>query len=277
MFRAFLAVFCLFGIDLCAEVAEFERPPAGLKQRVIESYDQDEEDMTVEILRSKTVEVFDEKGDLVSREVMDPIGKTEKFTYTHIYGEKKEIAERTELDALGVALRRWRYHMNEVGILEVTVTVFDSEQDREYCYRFNKRGTVDEFSQKDGDVISRKIINKYQEDGSLSEQYEFSEGKLVCRSEYQYNSKGRMIRRLCYKKNGQLSVEEEFNTVGDTELYSVYDHYGKEVIEQLAQEYKYDGSGRVLEVRWSKGKIANRKTKYHYGANYYHYEFSEKK
>lgn len=290
MIKVCLAILCLCGINLSAEVPGFEKPPANLKKRVVEYYDQDEKDMTVEMLDRKIVEVFNEKGDLVAREFSGVDGKKEKFTYQHVYDKNGEISSRMEINAAGETVKHWRYSKNDAGLLEVLMTMPGDEKKTECLYRFNKRGDLEEHScsqttlnklGKEVVEVTEKVLNKYSPEGKIIEQFEFaysstlSRVELVQRSEFKYNEGGQLTRRICFKKNGHLFVEETFNAVGHTESYSIYDRYGDDVVEQTANEYQYDESGKIVEVKWNHGKVANLKFKFQSGHTYYHYEFSK--
>lgn len=268
----FAALFCFCASGAFADVPEFEKPAAGMKTRTVESYDKDDKDPAVERFTVKIMEQFDDKGDLVSRELSDADGKTEKLSYKHTYGTDGQIEERSELDADGKVLRKWEYGKNDAGNSVVKLTVFGATE-REYCiYQFDQKGRLTELVRESGK--GSKTINHYDsDDGSLTEQLEFAAGNLTYRTEFEYDKKGILRGRSRYNKMGYIAVEEKFNAAGDLETHEAYDWYGDDIVEQSAHEYVYDDHGRISEDNWMNGKIEKRELVMHRGHSYYTYEF----
>ncbi len=272
----FATLFCFCAFGVFADVPEFEKPATGLKTLTIESYDKDDKDLTVERFTLKTVEKFDDRGDLVSRELSDADGKTEKLSYKHVYGTDGQIEERSELDADGKILRKWEYGKNDAGNLKVKLTVFEASENQVCIYQFDQKGRLDELVCESGK--GSKTINHYDaDDGALIEQLEFAAGNLSYRTEFEYDKKGKLRGRSRYNKMGYLSVEENFNSAGDPETRAVYDYYGDDIVEQSAHEYVYDDHGRITEDNWMNGQIEKHALVMHRGHSYYTYEFSEQK
>ncbi len=270
-----LFFFCAFGVF--ADAPEFEKPVPGLKIKVTEFWDVDSKDPTRETFDRKITENFDEKDDLVSRELSDDSGKIKKFTYKHVYGADGQIVERSELDEKGKVLRRWSYKRNKAGNLEIEQRIALEAGDLAYVYRFDSKGRLEEWACTECKGSKTKIVNHYRDDGLLKDQDELVEGQVRYHTEFEYDGKGKLRRAIRRNHMNYLSAEESYNLAGDLEDRASYDYYGDEAVARSAHEYTYDKGGRITEDAWMDGKIEKKEFALKRGHIYYKYEFFEQK
>lgn len=268
--------FALSGSAFTADVPEFDNPAKGLKSRVAEYYLTDENDPTLEVLSRRVSEVFNEAGDLVSSTEEDLKGKTVKIIYKHNYNAKGEPLDRQEVDGSGNVLREWKYDRAADGSLKVMVTVSVRLKIQKHLYVFDQRGALLSVTAVDVDKKEKDppaVKNIYGPDGKLTEQVQMAGAKVRRQVKFEYSENGKLQKRVEYQgSNGNLAIEESYNSAGDTDVVEVYDHYGSEVMERTDHEYKYDDSGRITEDSWGHQKIVGYKLKAESGRTYYKYE-----
>lgn len=273
----FVLAFFITGVDLSAEMQDFEKPPAGLKTRVIEYWDKDNENLETEHFDRKVTETFNEKGELVSRDYEDSHGKTEKLTYKHVYDVNGQVLERQELDGKGKVLQVWSYKKDNNGKLEISLRMVLAGGDMVCAYRFDEKGRLTELEWLECHGSKTKLVNRYEDNGRLKGRDEFVEGKSRFTTEFEY-SKDSVLRRAVRRNHmGYLAVEEEYNAAGDLETRAEYDYYGLEVRSKNSHEYKYNDAGQIIEDDWMDGAIRSGKLVVLRGHIYYKYEFYEKK
>lgn len=277
MRHLFALVFLVAGVNLSAEMPEFEKPPAGLKARVIEYWDKDNENLETEHFDRKVIETFNEKGELVSRYHEDSHGKTEKLTYKHVYAADGQILERQEFDDKGKILQIWSYKKDANGKLEIRLRMTLASGDMVCAYRFDEKGRLTELEWLECHGSKTKLVNRYQDDGRLKGRDELVEGKSRFTTEFEYNKDGVLRRAVRRNHMGYLAVEEDYNAAGDLEARTEYDYYGLEVRSKNSHEYAYNDAGQITEDDWMDGRLELRKLVFRRGHIYYKYEFYEKK
>ncbi|MDO8466910.1 MAG: hypothetical protein Q7S83_02090 [bacterium] len=268
---------CFYGGSLFAEVADFEKPPSRMKARITEYWDEDDKNPTVQYFDRKVTETFDDRGDLVNKELSDSTGKTEKLIYKHIYGDDGQIKERLEIDDKGKTLERWTYKRDVDGNLEIEQRIILATGDLLYISRFDKKGLLKEWECAQCRGSKTKIVNHYSDDGVLKKSEEVIEGKIRNTTDFEYDKDGKLRRATTVNHMGYLSAESSYNLAGDLEERAVYDYYGGEVVAKLAHEYTYDKDGRITEDEWMDSKIEKRALALKRGHVLYQYEFYEKK
>lgn len=272
-----LFLFTVADLSFAGDVPEFSEPCKGLKNRVAEHYLIDADDPTLEVFQKSVTETFNEVGDLISRVEKDANHKTVKRVYKHNYDANGLVLDRQEKDGAGNVLRTWKYDWKKDGSLKITVTVAVQSDPEQYLYEFDKRGALISIKMVNAkEKNPPSTTNTYSPEGQITEQVQKAGTKVKRTVKFEYGEDKKLKRRVEYDgSDGDIAVDESYNTAGDSSTREVYDHYGMEVVERTDHEYKYDDSNRLSEDYWYYQKIWNHKLKTSSGRIYYKYEKSE--